>query len=74
LALRALTSIKQTHLRKTHGLSPEEIKGASKIKSNKAFDRYLVFDLDDSREIYKLSGATKTLPKITPFKKRKLSK
>jgi hypothetical protein len=63
-----------TDLKKTHRLTPEEIKGASKIKSNKAFDRYLVFDLEDSREIYLKASATKVLPKINPLNKGKVIK
>jgi len=54
--------------------SPEQIKKASRISSNAATDRYLQFELADSVEIYRISSATKALPKITPFKRGKLLK
>jgi hypothetical protein len=39
------------------GLSPEEIKRAGKISTNKAFDRYLGSEHDDRiREVYELSS------------------
>ncbi len=51
--------------------SPEKIKKASRISSNKAIDRYLQFELADSVEIYQKSGAVKAQLKITPINKGK---
>jgi hypothetical protein len=52
--------------------SPEKIKKASRISSNKAMDRYLQFELADSVEIYRQASGKELVKKKAPPQRNKV--